>query len=58
MTYYYYFFVLILHFIHPLDYFPEMSHGGFWYDVVITTPVLDSLDNVLQLLCNTMLVKG
>ena len=43
-------FMLILRFIHTLDYFLTIPHGVFLKDFVITTPVLDRLDNILQLL--------
>ena len=49
--------MLTLRFIQLLDYCLEIPHG-FWQDVIITALGIDSLDNFLQLLCNTMTVKG
>ena len=51
------FFMLILTFIQTLDYFPEIPDGWFFFGVVITTPGLDYIDNIMQLLCNTTEVK-
>ena len=43
-------FILVLLFIHTIGYFPEKPDGLLFFDVVITTPGLDRIYNVLQLL--------
>ena len=48
----------VLIFIHAFNYFAEIPEGFLFSDVIITTPVLDSLDNILKLLCNTKTVQG
>ena len=58
MSCYFLFFILILLFINPLYYFPEIPHGGFLRDVVIATLELNILDNILQLHCNARTLKG
>ena len=48
----------IVPFNNTLDYIASILEGLFFINVIITTPALDSLDNVLQLLLNTISVKG
>ena len=40
-------FMLILLYIHLIDYFLEIPHALFIFGVVITTPVLYGIDDVL-----------
>ena len=51
-------FMLILLFIHTLDYFPLIPYGWLFFGIVITPLILDGLDDVLQVLCNTTAVQG
>ena len=50
--------MLIPLFIYTLDYFAEMPDAQFFLNVVINTLRLGGLENVLNLLFNTMAVQG
>ena len=50
--------MLILLFIHKIYYFPQIPDRSLFFYLLITTPGPDGLYNVLQMLCNTMALKG